>query len=371
MIRRTARTVAAVGLLTGLLIGFPATADASAPAARCRDLTVSVSLAHGQPARDRIWGRLCTPAHRPAATVQVLIPGLNYSHVYWDFPYQPGRYSYVRRANEAGYATFDLDRIGIGRSSHPAGDEVTLESNAYTIHQVVAALRGGAIAGRGFGTVVLVGHSYGSEIAKLESATYRDADALVLTGSAHTISATAQQGLAQLGQPVDQVPRLAAEVPAGDDGYVTVQDAQRPAFMYNVTDADPRVIALDIATKETNTLGELRTIGDANAPDVTAQITAPILIADGADDRLACAPDATDCTSAATLAAAERPFYPRSRVDALVIPRAGHAINLHRNADLAYRGVIAWTRHALGARTASEQSSRLGALNQGRGRRDE
>ncbi|MEW9534027.1 alpha/beta hydrolase [Microbispora sp. NPDC049125] len=353
MIRRITRAVAATSMLTGLLVSFPAAADAFAPATHCRDVTVPVSLAHGQPARERIWGRLCTPGHRPTATVQVLISGLNYSHVYWDFPFQPDHYSYVRQANQAGYATFDLDRIGIGRSSHPAGDEVTLESNAYTIHQVIAALRGGAIAGRGFGTVMLVGHSYGSEIAKLESAKYRDADALVLTGSAHTISATAQQGLAQLGQPVDQVPRLAAEVPAGDNGYVTVQDAQRPAFMYNVADADPRVIALDIATKETNTIGELSTIGDANAPGMAERITAPILIADGADDKLACAPDATDCSSAATLAAAERPFYPHARLDAVVIPHAGHAINLHRDAVLAYRGIIAWTQRTLAARSPS------------------
>jgi alpha-beta hydrolase superfamily lysophospholipase len=124
--------------------------------------------------------------------------------------------------------------------------------------------------------------------------------------------------------------------------------------MYNVTDADPRVIARDIATKETNTLGELSTIGDANAPGLAEQITVPILIADGADDKLACAPDATDCTSAATLAAAEQPFYPHTRVDAVVIPHAGHAVNLHRNADLAYRSIIAWTKRTLRARTLSK-----------------
>jgi alpha-beta hydrolase superfamily lysophospholipase len=136
---------------------------------------------------------------------------------------------------------------------------------------------------------------------------------------------------------------LAAEVPPGDSGYVTVQDA-------HVADADPRVIALDIATKETNTFGELNTIGDADAPGVTEQITVPVLIADGAEDKLACAPDATDCTAAATLAAAEQPFYPRTHVDAVVIPGAGHAINLHLNAEGAYRAIIAWIDRVLGIR---------------------
>ncbi|WP_433465578.1 alpha/beta fold hydrolase [Spirillospora sp. CA-128828] len=353
MLHRILRAAAAVGVLSGLLATGQVTAGAAEPSTHCRNVTVPVSLSQGQPARYRIWGRFCTPVNRPATTVQVLIPGLNYSHVYWDFPFRPGHYSYVRHANSAGYATFDLDRIGLGHSSHPASSEVTLESNAHTVHQVVTALRGGAVAGRRFATVMLVGHSYGSEIAKLEAAVYRDVNALVLTGSAHAISPTTEQLLARLGQPVDQVPRLAAQVPAGDNGYVTVQDVQRPEF-YNTTNADPRVIARDIATKETNTFGEIMTIGDADAPGVTQQITVPILIADGADDRLACAPDATDCSSAATLAAAERPFYPHSRVDAVVIPHAGHAINLHRNAAMAYRSIITWTKRILATRASAE-----------------
>jgi pimeloyl-ACP methyl ester carboxylesterase len=314
---------------------------------RCQNVTLPVSIAQDQPTQQQVWGQLCTPDHRPAVAIQVLVHGLNYSHLYWDFPFQPDHYSYVHAANRAGYATFNLDRIGVSRSSHPASADVTLESNAYTIHQVVTALRGGAIARRAFGTVVLVGHSYGSEIAKLEASIYRDVDALILTGNAHTISPSAQGRLAQLGQPVDQVPRLAAEIPHGDSGYVTVQDATRPEVMYEMTNADPRVVALDIATKETNTLAEIFTIGDAHPPRVTEQIRVPILIADGANDKLACAPDATDCSSAATLAAAEQTFYPHAHVDAIVIPHAGHVINLHRNAELAYHAMLTWTNRTL------------------------
>lgn len=359
MLTRILHAATAAGLLVGLLTTDPSAAGASEPPTHCQDVTTPVSIAEGQPARYQIWGQLCIPEHRPAAAVQVLVHGLNYSHVYWDFPFQPDRYSYVRWANRAGYATFNLDRIGVGRSSHPASSEVTLESNAYTIHQVVAALRGATIGGRAFHTAVLVGHSYGSEIAKLEASTYHDVDALILTGSAHTISASAMENLAQLGQPVEQVPRLAAEVPPGDSGYLTVQDAQRPEYMYELTDADPRVIAIDIATKETSTLGELSTIGDASAPGVTARLSIPILIVDGADDKLACAADATDCSSATTLAAAEQPFYPNTHVDAVVIPKAGHAINLHRNDDLAYRSIVAWTNRTLSAGTpaSSEQEA--------------
>ncbi|TDW77944.1 alpha/beta hydrolase [Kribbella pratensis] len=348
MLHRILRAVAVASLLIGLPAAGLATAAASDSATHCRDVTVPVSIAPDQPAQYQIWGQLCTPNHRPGATVQVLIHGLNYSHLYWDFPFKSAQYSYVRWANRAGYATFNLDRIGVARSSHPASTDVTLGSNAYTIHQIVAALRSGAISGRTFTKVVLVGHSYGSEIAKLEASRYRDVDALILTGSAHKISPSTQRLLAQLGQPVSEVPRLAAEVPPGDSGYVTAQDRQRPDFFYYLADADPRVVALDIATKETNTLGEIFSIGDANAPGVSEELTLPILIANGAADLLACAPDATDCSSAATLAAAEQHFYPRSRVDAVVIPQAGHVINLHRNADVAYRSITAWADHTVG-----------------------
>jgi len=72
-------------------------------------------------------------------------------------------------------------------------------------------------------------------------------------------------------------------------------------------------------------------------------------IADGATDLLlACAPDATDCSSPATLAAAEPRCYPCSRVDAIVIAPTGHVTNLRRNADLAYRSITAWADRTVG-----------------------
>lgn len=340
--------ILAACLTACLTVGLLAATSAPAAAtSACREVTVPVSTAEDQPARYRIRGRLCVPAHRPATTVQVLVHGLNYSGLYWDPPYQPDRYSHVRAANRAGYATFALDRLGVGASSHPASTEVTTSANAHTLHQVVTALRE-----RGFDTVVLVGHSYGSEIATLAASRYSDVDALVLTGNASRVSPSAQEGLARLGQPVAEVPRLAARVPAGDTGYVTVRDEQRPLFMYEPAAADPNVIALDVATKETNTLAELATLGDADAPGVTARLTLPILVVDGDADRLVCAPDATDCSSPAALAAAEQPFYPNTRVDAVLVPGAGHALNLHRDAPVAHRRILAWLDRALMFRPA-------------------
>ena len=339
------RAFALVAVAAALTIGTQYPAEASTQQSRCREVSVPVAIAPGEPARDHIWGELCTPTGRPAATVQILLHGLNYSHVYWDFPLRPTKYSYTRWANRAGYATFNIDRIGVGNSSHPSSSAITLASNAYTVQQVVHALRAGN-ASPAIQKVVLVGHSYGSEIAKLTASTYGGVDALVLTGSGHRVSPSGAARAAELGQPVSEVPRLAARVPSGDLGYVTVQDASRTEIMYSVPDAEPGVIALDIATKETNTMPEIFTIGDANLPGVTDKIRIPVLIVDGVKDRLVCAPDAMDCSTSAKIEAFEQPYFPATNVDAVVIADAGHVVNLHRNARTAYRAITNWLNHS-------------------------
>jgi hypothetical protein len=63
-------------------------------------------------------------------SVQVLVHGATYGHSYWDFTFQPDMYSYVKYMTNAGYATFNFDRIGIGVSDHPPAALVTIQSNA-------------------------------------------------------------------------------------------------------------------------------------------------------------------------------------------------------------------------------------------------
>jgi hypothetical protein len=64
-------------------------------------------------------------------------PGSPTVILYWDFPYQPSTYPYVRAATAAGYATFNFDRIGIGNSDHPPAADVTISSNALVVHEIV------------------------------------------------------------------------------------------------------------------------------------------------------------------------------------------------------------------------------------------
>lgn len=77
-----------------------------------------------------LYGELCVPRGQSPETVQLLVHGGTYTGSYWDWPFQSPTYSYVEDALRAGYATFAVDRLGAGRSTHPTSSLVTLRSGA-------------------------------------------------------------------------------------------------------------------------------------------------------------------------------------------------------------------------------------------------
>src|SRR6185369_11332382 len=121
---------------------LPSGAQAAAGGLRCQEVTFAVNLSPSDATVYNVFGELCSRGSIHHKTIQVALHGATYSHLYWDFPFQPETYSYVRRATAAGYAVLDIDRIGIGQSDHPPADAVTIEANGYVVHQIVQALRG-------------------------------------------------------------------------------------------------------------------------------------------------------------------------------------------------------------------------------------
>ncbi len=109
---------------------------------------MSVALAADRPADQTILTRLCGPDPLAGRVLHVLISGATYGSLAWDFPYQPERYSYVRALNRAGVATLNLDRLGIGASSHPDSADVNIDSHIFIYHQLISAARSGALRGR-------------------------------------------------------------------------------------------------------------------------------------------------------------------------------------------------------------------------------
>ncbi len=323
----------------------PSTASADQGGLRCQDVTFPVTLSTSDHTVYHVFGELCSRGSIHDKTIQVALHGATYSHIYWDWPYLPEIYSYTRYATAAGYAVLSLDRIGSGRSDHPPADAVTIESNAYIVHQIVQALRGGNLVVPAFGRiraerVALVGHSLGSVISIAEAGTYGDVDGVALTGVSHTISAVLGDTLATL-YPANLDPHFAGRnIP---DGYLTSQPGLRNIF-YQAPFYDPHVLALDEQTKETVTTAELATA--VPALDLSTGIHVPVLVADGDYDAAFCG--APTCSASGSLNN-EPSFYPADAcTETAAIPAAGHDVNLHYTAPLAFVIIQSWMDRRVG-----------------------
>lgn len=321
----------------------PSASWAATGGLRCAETSFPVTLSPADATVYNVFGVLCSRGSLQHKTIQIALHGATYGHLYWDFPVQPALYSYVRYATAAGYAVLNLDRIGIGRSDHPPAEDVTIESNAYVVHQIVQALRGGQKVVPAFGRVraervALVGHSLGSLVAMQEAATYDDVDGVVLTGVSHTVTPA-------LGDvsfyPAALDPRFAGANLQGD--YLTTVPGTRSIF-YNPPFYSPEVLAADEQTKETVTLGELNTA--VPALGFSTGVHVPVLVMVGDYDGAFCNPPS--CSASGSLAT-EPGFYPADAcAEAVAIPNAGHDLNLHFQAPLAFVQILDWMNRRVG-----------------------
>ncbi|WP_416974863.1 alpha/beta hydrolase [Streptomyces sp. 4F14] len=325
---------------------LPAASSTAARTPVCTDRSVRVALTPGGPADQSVYGRLCVPEGRPPSSVQLLVPGMTYTHLYWDVPGFDGRYSYVRRATAAGYATFAVDTIGTGRSSYPASERITIDAAAYTLHQVITALRAGRVAGTPFRRVVYVGHSLGSGTGWLEVSRYRDVDAFVPTGTLHAFNAEAVARFRETYAVAADDPRF-ADRPL-DPGYITTADGARPDFFYHLENADPAIVRFDERHKDVISLTLSNGSGKlAAAPpedSVTQGVTVPVLAVTGEYDVLHCGgTGGADCSDPAAVARAESRYYSAAaRPTVVTVPDSGHDLALQRNAPQVADLINTW-----------------------------
>ena len=327
--------VASLSLLVLLGSSLPASAVPRSIGVRCREVAEPVSVTGIGPAT--VAGTLCVPADQPASTIEVLVSGLTYDRVYWELPPASNTPGYQQSVAERGYATLALDRLGTGASSHPAASALTYSAELDALHQVISAIRAGAL-GR-YRPLVLVGHSYGSGLSVGEAGTYHDVDALVLSGWAHS-QGTA--GLAFYNALVDARTDPVTGPTDPPAGYLTTQVGTRAGFFDAAGDASPAVELADEATKSTLSQQELATITDAYDPTLAAQVTVPVLVAIGQHDVLTCGAPLT-CSSATEIQLYESLLFTGSPgVTGYLLTGAGHSINLASNAAAWYQASIAW-----------------------------
>jgi pimeloyl-ACP methyl ester carboxylesterase len=347
-------------VMVACLLSMPATSYAAASASsQCSNVNVPVSLAPGEQATDSIFGVLCVPAGATPQTIELLVPGITYTDLYWSFPDPTGgtdRYNFTAAANQAGFATLAIDRIGTGQSSHPLSALVTIQSNAWTVHQVIQAIRNGVITAPGgstFSKIVYVGHSYGSWTGWFEISEYNDVNAFVDTGATHHPNTAGEATVLSHVYPADLDPQFSSL--GLDPGYLTTEPGSRYEDFYGTAAADPAVVAYDEAHKSTVTAGEID-----NFPLILAQplnIQVPVLMEDGTLDPLFCGPaeGGADCSSATALIASEASYLGPSvpSVDAYVLPGAGHDLNMALDAPDYFAVTQQWIAQTVGGAAAA------------------
>jgi hypothetical protein len=341
----------ALGILSGFAVAVVATsligthgtaaADSMTPGS-CEAAQLHVALAPGMPASQTINGTLCSPSrwkdgqHR----IDVLAHGASYNSSYWSWPVKTTLYSYVNDTLLAGRATFAYDAVGAGTSSHPLSATVSIDNEAFVLHQVLDWLRDK----HQYTKYDAVGHSKGSMAVVKEASTYHDEDTVVLTGYTHAANPINAAIIQTKLYPANQDPQFAGK--GYDDGYLTSKPGERKIFYGS--SADPEIVAYDEAHKDVFPGTALGTgIGETLAPpvgNVANGVTAPILEVIGQEDFLYCGMGAiVDCSSPAAVQAFDTPYFSHaSSLTVQTIAATGHDLALHPTNPFSFFGINQW-----------------------------
>ncbi|WP_411100471.1 alpha/beta hydrolase [Streptomyces sp. x-45] len=326
--------------VTGLVAtSTPATAaDEASRAVSCTSYSLPVRLSDSGEATETMWGELCRPADSHPTTVQFLVHGGFYNHAYWDFPVGNGYYSYVRHAVAAGYATFNVDPIGSGKSSHPQSSVVTGDAGTVALHDAITALRNGTVGGQAFKKVLWVGHALGSFYAWREIPRYGDVDGAILTSALNSHNPDHAAIVSANMYPAVQDPKFADS--GFDNGYFTTRPGTRGSMFYYPATTDPAVVAKDEETKDVQPVAETQPA----APPYGIKV--PVLVVAGAQDWLECqGVTAYDCDDPDSVLAHESRFYlPEAKLKVAMIPQTGHDLALATTAPVTSAIMLQWAK---------------------------
>ncbi len=331
-----------------------------------------------------VYGELCmSGAARQAAAagkppaVLVLTPGYTYNGYYWDFPYRPELYSTVTALVAAGYATFNYDRVGTGRSAHPPSAMTTVGNHANVLSQLIRQLRGNGIFGTRFNAVGSVGHSFGSITAYVEASQFNDADAVILTGFGHRVAADAG-GPALNSGPALLDARTAREPWAKDLGYLMPRSGTRDTrIFYAAGNFEAAMVAVDEQLADTITAFEITNLIPSMLVDSGKALRIPTFTINGEKDAIFCGNGMKACATtgtasdspaqleakAGTFVAYDGPaFPPQACFRAAIVPGSAHNLSLHLNAPQFVRQLLYFADQAIGRNGENVNAYKAGCM---------
>src|SRR5215471_4843328 len=130
--RRPLIAVLSVSFTVAVLALAPLTAAAAGPD------QVRFDLADGT----FIVGFRYAPPGPSASPTLIMIHGASDTHTVFDFT---AGFRAAPELAQVGFPVLALDRVGYGASSHPDGDTLTFATSAGYVHEVIAAVRSGAL----------------------------------------------------------------------------------------------------------------------------------------------------------------------------------------------------------------------------------
>ena len=273
--------------------------------------------------------------------------GIGFDRSYWDVPFNNYNYSYVNEAvDQYGFATFSFDRLGVGQSQH--GDPVNEIQTPLEVAALAALtkdLRAGKISGvPKFEKVVHVGHSFGSaQTYALTTMFPGISDGIALTGFSQNSSFI---GLFELGGSFIKANKVATlkEYP---DGYLASADetAVQTNF-FGPNQFDPEILKFSFMTGQPVTVGELLTMG--GGAGAKNDFAGPVLIITGQRDIPFCGGNCDKPPKGvANILETSKPMFPKaSKFDAVVVPGAGHGLNLQYSHPFTYNTINNFFLHS-------------------------
>ncbi|KZT59596.1 alpha/beta-hydrolase [Calocera cornea HHB12733] len=293
-------------------------------------------------------GTLCVPkaGDQHVGTIQLLVHGIAFDSTYWDFSYQPQKYSYVYAAAEAGYTTFAYDRLGTGKSDKPDGYHVVQSpTDLQILISFISLLHEGKIGGKTYKKIIGVGHSYGSiQLAAASAVVPAQLSALVLTGFSANASYIPQFETSNAFTRADMTfPSRFAGL-AGE--YVVSglpQSSQINFLLYPYYDPDAAEVQWE--TSQPVSMGVLFTLGAIGG--AASGFTGPVHVVTGDSDWVFCGsqcgirPDGVHTI----LELVGPTVFPKSDDFSVYSPaNTGHGLNLHYTAPESYADIMGWLK---------------------------